>query len=619
MSNAKHTNNASKPDTKIDANTNQPIRKLKLRQLFTLKPSQWLLAWAVGLVTLIATVGLLSVSGWFISAAGLAGLLALLATGASAISFDFFRPAAVIRAFAITRTAGRYGERLASHHAVLGLLTDLRCLFFSAITKQKLTAVNDLVQSADTMQRLTHDIDQLDELPLRFWSPWLWALALQGVLLAFMALFSPKLVMIVALPLLCAGVVIPFVGILLGKKIAHQHTVLAEKRRRDLLNPLTASTSLILWQKWQDYQTQFYQSDVAYNQLHLRQRGMGILLNTLQQICLAVMILLLIWQGYPLVDSGSLSLPLLLAYVLAVLGMYEIILPLASSYTAYGFALASKQRLNVLLEPETPNKQPTQSKPLQTLPIQTKQPFPEGKLTLTAKQLTAKFPNALTGVDSCNFEISTGEVLFIKGHSGAGKSTLLTVLADELPLNSGSLTLNGVPLANININTTNIDTSNIDTSISSNSHIGYLAQQLDIFDLTLAQNLRVGHMSATDAELWQALEKVKLAEWAKQQPQQLNTPLGEYGTAISGGQARRIALARLLLQPKKILLLDEPFAGLDADSATHVYQALKQQQQAGILMIVSHHFMPDIQSDISDLNKEDVQVLSLALNVNASH
>lgn len=80
---------------------------------------------------------------------------------------------------------------------------------------------------------------------------------------------------------------------------------------------------------------------------------------------------------------------------------------------------------------------------------------------------------------------------------------------------------------------------------------GYLGQQIDIFDQTLATNLRLGSADAGDEQLWQVLDSVGLKDWARNQPLQLQTPLGEYGQAISGGQARRIALARLLLSPKK--------------------------------------------------------------------
>lgn len=538
------------------------LADFKLRHLFSKKALPWLLAWTIGLATLFSTVGLLSVSGWFISAAAIAGII----TGASAISFDFFRPAAIIRAFAIVRTAGRYGERLASHNAVLSLLTDLRLWFFNALSIQKIDFVHNVVGSADTMQRLTHDIDKLDELPLSMWAPWFWALCLQAILIAFMAFYSSFLAQQVGLLLLMAGVAVPAVGVFVGKKYAAQYAVLAAARRRQLINPLAASTSLLLWGKWQYFQDLFHQSDATYNRLHKKMRFLAMLLNAVQQLFLAAAILWLIYLGMPKVSAKVLSVPMLLAFVLAILGMYEVLLPLASKYSAYGFAVASKQRLTELLQKPVADNQTL--KPVQTTS--------EQQLEFSASAVSAKFPNALYGVENVNFNLKQGDILLITGRSGVGKSTLLHALAAELKLNSGAVYINKVEQTQPNYN-----------------QLGYLAQELDIFDLTLAENLRLADYSADDAKLWQVLQQVKLDTWAKEQPQQLNTQLGEYGTMISGGQARRIALARLLLKPKSILILDEPFAGLDEKNAKDVFQELKAHQQQGILVLVSHHYLPE--------------------------
>ena len=123
-----------------------------------------------------------------------------------------------------------------------------------------------------------------------------------------------------------------------------------------------------------------------------------------------------------------------------------------------------------------------------------------------------------------------------------------------------------------------------------------LAATIDIFDSSLASNLRLADPQATDEQLWKVLSDVALADWAQQQ-NGLETALGEYGAQISGGQARRVALARLLLAQRPILLLDEPFAGLDSNSSYQVLDALRERQADGLLIIVSHHELdiPDAQ------------------------
>ena len=169
--------------------------------------------------------------------------------------------------------------------------------------------------------------------------------------------------------------------------------------------------------------------------------------------------------------------------------------------------------------------------------------------------------------------VNSGTPLIIKGPSGCGKSTLLQALAGELPLQSGEIQLNGK-------NWFEYDWQD---------QLGYLGQQLDIFDQSLAANLRLGKPEASDEELIAALDKVGLLGWLQAQPQGLDTALGEYGAAISGGQARRIALARLLLKPRRVLLLDEPFAGLDAPTRAQLWQNVREHQQQNLLIVVSHH------------------------------
>ena len=105
--------------------------RLRLFSMLSSRRRTWLLAWILGELAAISSIGLLALSGWFLTAAGLTGLISL----ATAYTFDYFTPAAIIRLLAILRTAGRYGERLVSHNAVLGLLADLRSSMFARLAQ----------------------------------------------------------------------------------------------------------------------------------------------------------------------------------------------------------------------------------------------------------------------------------------------------------------------------------------------------------------------------------------------------------------------------------------------------------------------------------------------------
>lgn len=527
----------------------------RLRELWHVQADKWLLAWLLGAVTLLATVALLAVSGWFISAAAVAGMAAM----ATAFTFDYFRPAAIIRALAIVRTAGRYGERLASHHAVLALLRDLRIRLFAHLTQ---SSDRQRAVSAQTMHRLIGDVELLDNLPLRFFMPWLWALLLQMAFVLWLWMVSSRLAAISVVPLLLAGTILPAVAVWQGKRWARQDADQAEQRRALLLEPLPMMTSLLLWQRWQDCQQAFMASDRAYSELKRQQQRQASVYLCLQQCLLAVMVALLIWQALPLLQNGTLGVPLLLAMVLSVLGLGEVLSPLVQQFMAYGFAVAARDRLNDLVAP-------VEAVHGHISPTMAQSQVAASEQVLTVENLYAKQQGALNGVENVSLALPRGQALVIRGQSGCGKSTLLDVLAGELLPESGHLKMGDQPYGFECVN--------------------YLAQQIDIFDLSLAENLRFGDANITDDDLWRVLAQVQLADWAAEQPEKLQTPLGEYGAAVSGGQARRIALARLLLRPKPVLLLDEPFAGLDETTRNRLWATLREIQRDGWLVVASHH------------------------------
>lgn len=526
-----------------------PESIIRLRSVLSSRRGSWLLALLLGAVTLLCAITLLALSGWFISAAALAGLASVAAYG-----FDYFRPAAIIRLCAIGRTAGRYAERLTSHYAALGLLKDLRVKSFAALARSKLGQRH----SADTLQRLVADIDLLDQLPLKVIAPWLWALSLSALLLLFWYLLAPALVYSAGAPLLLA-LCAPLLTFKRATVLAAEETNAATLRRTNLLEPLAMLPALLLWQRWQDKARQFSAQDQHCLQLQLRLNQLSSRCALLQQSLLAISLLLLLWQGAQLLSMQMLTVPLLLAATLALWGLCEVMLPLCQSFIALGMSMAARNRLNQLAG---------------TAVLPNSKPEPQSQLNLTATDLSARQTGALYGPDKVNFSVQSGEVLLISGASGCGKTTLLQALANQLQV-TGTLTLNGLAYSEWQLNQT----------------LGYLSQQADIFDLTLAQNLRLADPQASDEQLWQVLSDTALQDWAQNQPQQLDTVLGEYGAAVSGGQARRIALARLLLTKRPVLLLDEPFAGLDTGTTKQVLQALLKQQQHGILIIVSHQVL----------------------------
>lgn len=556
-------NRLAKTHPQKKANSHQTFR---LTQLFSTQLDKWLIAALLGIMTALSVIGLLMTSGWFISAAAMAGMVAL-----GSHSFNYLVPAAIIRVMAMVRTAGRYGEMMVSHHAVFGLLQRLRVRFFNQFARLPLANLSSTLQSTHAMHRLTHDIEVLNELPLRVVSPWLVATTASFLVATLLYQYEVNPVLIGIF--LIAGLMLPAMLTWRSIKHARAHQGLAESRHVSLLNPLSALTHLLIWQRWQSELTAFNRVDTQHTHQQKRiQRAQSLVMLIMQWLIAAVLVGLLVgFYHTPLV----ISVPMLLALFLGIMGMTDLLAPLVTHSLALGNSLAAKHQLNELLNPSLQPShylKPDLAHDLAPLPIDAARL--NAPLTLTIHQLAAKMPQAIVGFKAFSLTATQGIPVLITGRSGAGKSTLLQVLAHELAPQQGSIELSGMDWLALH---------------NTPALTGYLGQQIDIFDQTLATNLRLGNADASDEQLWQVLGKVGLKDWARSQPLQLQTPLGEYGQAISGGQARRIALARLLLSPKKILLLDEPFAGLDKKSREALWQMLVQHQQQGILIIVTHH------------------------------
>lgn len=549
--------------------------KFQLRQLLTAHKFWWVLAWLLGVATALSVLALAMVSGWLVSVA---------VVGASVLTgfaLYYLLPAML----ALIRTTARYGDLMVSHHTVFGLLKELRVRFFAKWAKQPPSVRHALYDSSSQkMHRLVKDIDVLDEFVLRVVSPWVVAgVSVLAVLLLLLALMPASVVVMV---LVVLAVLVAILAMRQGIKLAYQEASLLEQRKSTLIDTLPAMVNLLIWQCWQDRLGQIITLSDQYDTLNTQAQRLRRRSGLLIQLLMAGSVLgfLILVHGFFVNASGDglgggLGMPspaLVLALVLGLLGLAEVILMMAIEPLSLGRGLVAKRRINALIT-SSPDQLENQPK----TDLKTHTPDWSANEVLKLAHVRVQMPQAIKPTQSINAVLPAGEPVLITGVSGAGKSTLLLTLAGEIAPKSGHITLGGADYTAMNLGT----------------RLGFLGQTVDIFDQTLADNLRLGKPNASDEELLSVLDKVGLSAWLAKQPKGLDTPLGEYGMAISGGQARRVALARLLLTDKAILLLDEPFAGLDSQTRQQVWDSLmdlQKQGKIGILAIATHQLWGEL-------------------------
>ena len=193
---------------------------------------------------------------------------------------------------------------------------------------------------------------------------------------------------------------------------------------------------------------------------------------------------------------------------------------------------------------------------------------------IDCRNVSVDLPGAAARLRPLNLRLAAGERVWLRGSSGSGKSTLLHVLLGFLP-HTGEVLIDDLPLDAVRRS-------------DWHRHVGFLAQQPELIPGTLADNLRLAAPGASDHQLIAVLQEVDLWPLLRQLPLQLETPLGERGLGLSGGQLSRLALARLLLRDTWVWLLDEPLAHLDPQTAELIGELLERLSRGRTVLLVSH-------------------------------
>ncbi|HIV55860.1 MAG TPA: ATP-binding cassette domain-containing protein [Candidatus Anaerobiospirillum stercoravium] len=571
----------------------------------------------------LSSVALMGTATWFLSAMAVAGFYDY--------ALNIFIPSALIRLLALARTLLRYGERYYTHDATFRLLAYLRVFLFERALALEVTDALRF-KSADLQRRMQADLERLEMLYIRQFVPFACAVLMGLVLGGMLISFSWHLALTCFSLMLIAAVIAPVVATYRGRRYSTLQSTLAIKLNDEVSELIAGFFDLMLLGQHFERAAAF----LRHSQQLAWARSRILFYDQVAQVvlltCSELTLLLLLIESVPLVQAGAMSSPQMMMLGVVAMASYELLQPLSAACLNLPYVLHSAQRVAELfkignaslsLEAVT-TLQADDSATSATSAAratsdaaayaasggqlaamssfgasdrlndqQAAMPVAAAGDALVVRLEHVAFSYALEGAQRLSLyqdltlELRSDQNYLIKAPSGRGKSTLVLLLTKLLTPQAGRLSLNGTDYAQL-------------SGAAVRAHFAVALQDITLFSGTIFETFRQIKPEVTEAEVKAALHLVELTELIAQLPQGLDEWLGSTGLTISGGQARRLCLARALVKAgcfsaqgqevaslgpaANFLVLDEPGEGLDEAQEARIIERI-QALRKGVIII----------------------------------
>lgn len=524
------------------------IRLLRILRFFA---GEVFLSIILGIAAIAAGIGLLGTSAHIIASAALHPSIATLQVAIVGVRF-----------FGISRGVFRYLERLVSHSVNLKIVTRLREDFYHRIepgAPENLVAL----RGGDVLQRVIGDLEVLENFYVRVLAPVMIALVVVIGTSLFIGTYAFELGLVLFFGMVITGFIQPVIALLVTRKPSESLVHLNAKSSAKWVETLQGLEDIQACNA-QRYAYAPLLEDIALaGKMQKRlsvlsgiNSGMGLLLMNLTLIAI-------LWVAIPIVNDGGLSGVSLAVIVLITLASFEAVNPLpAAAHQLSASRIAARRLFSPVGEDHN-----------QLVRIDSELTSFQG---VKLEGIRFSYPDRDEKVlDDVDLHLKRGQKIAVLGTSGAGKTSLINVLVVFQQAQSGTFKVDGV------------DVKGIDPD-AVRSLFAVLPQNIYLFNGDIRENLLVANPAATDEDLQHAIEQAGLLDWLHSQPEGLDTWIGERGVKISGGEKQRLAAARVMLQDRPFILLDEPTSNLDRVSAERVMRSLFQHAEQRGLLLITH-------------------------------
>jgi ATP-binding cassette subfamily C protein CydC len=511
---------------------------------------------ALAVMTLAAGAGLLAVSGYLIAGSAIFGL--------GLMGFDMVIPSAAIRLFAVVRTVARYAERLASHDATFRFIAGLRVNVFRSIADGRGQLARP--RAGVLFARLSSDLDALDGLNIRFATPLFAAALILAGFAVMLCSISPLLAAATITPILVGGVLAPCLAGIFATRDARRRMLALDAARTRLVDLDRGRTELCIAGTFAAQAAGVAAACQLAAETEFRLIRLDACLRLAGSLGGQGAILGALLSGSTLVGSHSITPLIFAAIVVFSFSLGEAVAPLRLVALDVGRWTLAARRVRALVR----HHHATMDKPA-------KYELANSPGGLELDDVTFTFPGENEPVvNNISLSVAPGETVALVGPSGGGKSTILALAAGLLTPDRGTVTLAGKRLIRPGL-------------AAHGARIGYLLQRTELFRGSIADNLLMGRSDASDSDLRIAAAAVGLDGAIANLPKRLQHQLGDGGTGLSGGERRRLGIARLLVASPDVYVFDEATEGLDAATAALVIKNIRSKTRGRTVLLATHH------------------------------
>ena len=512
-----------------------------------------LLAAIMGFFTVGSGVGLMMTSAYLIAKAALQTPIYQLQVAIVGVRF-----------FGITRGVFRYFERLISHNVTFKLLAKFRVWFFKSLIPIVPSKTIDL-SSGDLLTRVVEDIESIEHIFVRVISPPFIFVATAILMFGLLSQFSLTYSLIFLLMFFSSAIGIPLLTFLLSKNLGKKVVQYKSRLKEFSVDSLNGISELIFYNQT-EWENEFHQINNKLIKVEFKLNNIKSLHESLTGLAMNLTVAVMLLTAIPDVSNNLLNGVYLSVITIGIMASFESVFQIPQAFQYLSKSTEAAKRLFDITD-QNKNEIPYSGKEI-NLPV----------YNLRLENVSFSYDGIKNAISDISFELKPGQKIAVVGASGAGKSTLVNILTRLWDYNQGNIFLG-------KINYQNISSEKIRETIS------VVPQKVQLFTGTIKENLLIAKENALDDELYDILKKVKLAELVEGFPERLNTHIGEFGKKLSGGEIKRLAIARVLLRNSPIMIFDEINSHVDYLTEKSILNTISDISTDKGILFITHRIV----------------------------